>query len=190
MGEATVEGQCEVQRVNVQEIINREVIEGFIASAGKRGLSLHREAISVVAQPELSVMIAPLVLVEQVEVKEILKGQGFAGDVPVMYWYLSGEALANAPSTLRDGYYTLVVNQEQATSGLMNDRGQAVARGDLEICIDPQGPAGGKAERTISGKITSVSGSAWPPSIKVCGQFTIKEKGVTVKVNACITAGW
>jgi hypothetical protein len=73
---------------------------------------------------------------------------------------------------------------------LRDTKGETVAQGDLEVCIEPQGTPTAIAKRTITGGIDSASADLWPPRVKVCGHVKIKEKGVTVTIKACFSAGF
>jgi len=184
-------------RVEIEDTFRRELSQAMVEAAAADQMELYTNGIAFAGNPRLSVVSAPVAGLETLDFKAILDGRYVLQNTPVMYWYLAGEPLGDRPFPFSDGFYSVVADQQSGIIALRNRNGESVAKGGLDVCIEPPlsgvGPRVAKkaaAGPTVSGKITSVTGTWWPPHIKVCGQVTIKQSGVTVKVKACIDAGF
>jgi hypothetical protein len=176
---------------DVQEMVRREVMQALVDAAGSAKASLHAEAVALAAQPELLIINAPVAGLEEIDFKSMLEGNFVLDNVPVMYWYLAGDALDDKIFPFSEGVYAVVADQQRGTVALRDTKGETVAQGDLEVCIEPQGtPTGTMAKVSVSGGITKFDVNLKKKHIEVCGHASVSVGGAEVKVEGCISVDW
>jgi hypothetical protein len=176
---------------DIQEVIRPDIIQAVVSAAEANKLPIQADAVAVATQQELTVVNAPVAGLEEVDFKYMLERGPVLDNTPIMYWYLTGEALDDKAFPFSEGFYTVVADQQRGTVALRDAKGTTVAHGDLEISIEPPAPpTTTTARRIVQGGITSASATLWPPRVKVCGWVKVKQGGVTVKVSACVSAGF
>ena len=173
-----------------QKSLWRQVVQATEEAARREGATIDADALAVLSQPDLLFVVAPVAGLEKLAFRDLLEGSEALNDRPVMYWHLSGDALAGGARGARGpipaGFYTVVADQKQGEARLVDASGATAARGDLTVVIGPPPPTGTSA--TAKTGITSVKFGK--RSIKVCGEVSVSVGPATVKVTACVEVKW
>jgi hypothetical protein len=175
----------------LQDLIRRELTYAMVTAAHADKMSLHPEAIAFSSSPQLSVVNVPVAGLEHTDFRAMLEGYPVLENTPVMYWYVAGEALKESAFPFREGFYTVVAHQQRGTVELRDRRGEAVARGTLDVCIVPGGPMSGVIAKVgVSGGIDTFDVNLKKHHIEVCGHASVSVGGAEVKVEGCISVDW
>jgi hypothetical protein len=147
-------------------------------------VSVHADALALLSGPQLLFVNAPVAGVEDLDFKAMFDGRRVLDDTPVMYWHLSGSGLGEARSPIPAGFYTVVAHEQRGAVTLRDAKGEMVAEGDLNVCIEPQEPAGTAAKPVVTGGIDSWD-VGWT-HVKVCGHVTVSEGGKSITITGCL----
>lgn len=179
---------------DVEDRVRREVTEALVVAARDANLSVAPEAVAFAADADLFVVSAPVSwLAEQVDVKSMLEGCLVLESVPLMYWYVSGQALEDSASPLAPGGYTVVAMQQRGIVALKDAAGAIVAEGDLEICITLRPPRPGVIELSgvsVTGGVDKANLDLKKKHVEVCAHVTVSAFGVDVTADGCVTVDW
>ena len=171
-----------------QGLLRQQAIVATREAAKDDNVSVHADALALVSQPDLMFVNAPISGIEKIDFKAMFDGHSVLDDTPVMYWQLSGDVFGHTKDSIPAGFYSVVANQKRGAVSLRDAEGKTVAQGDLSVCIQTPPTVMEKAKTTV--KITSVDADLFPPHIKVCGSVTISEGKKSIKITACIEAGF
>jgi hypothetical protein len=176
---------------DMQELVRREVTQAMVAAGRADKIALQADAMAFVSAPQLFVVNAPAAGLEKVDFKSMLDGHLVLDNTPVMYWYIAGEALKDKSFPFSEGLYSVVADQQRGTVELRDLRGHPVARGNLDVCIGPNGPPTGTiAKIGLSGDIDKWDVNLKKHHIEICGHASVSVGGAEVKVEGCITVDW
>jgi hypothetical protein len=173
----------------VQEMARREITRAMVDAARAEKLALHAEGVAFLSDPQLSVVSAPVAGLDKIDFGSLVGGGSTLDNAPLMYWYLAGEAIEAERFPFGEGFYTVVAHQERGSVSLRASDGDTVAKGNLEVCIEPpQSPT--TAELSIGGGFTDTEVNLKKHHVKICGFVTVSYLGVEVKVSGCIAVDW
>jgi hypothetical protein len=175
----------------IGERVRREVKQTMVDAARADGVSLEADAVALALSSELLVVNMPVAGLEEIDVASMLAGRLVLDGAPIMYWHIAGEALEDKAFPLREGFYTVVADQQDGTVGLRDAKGQTLARGNLDVCISPQASVS-RALASVSGDIDKfdVKINKKGGHIEVCGHASASVGSAEVKIDGCVTVDW
>jgi hypothetical protein len=156
-------------------------------AAKETKVSVNADAVGFVCQPQFLSLGAPIVGIEKLNIEK-LWDEHILDNAPFMCWHFSGELFEHSKSPIPAGSYLVIAHKATGTVSLQNAAGKTISTGKLCICINNPPPVMKKV--TKSGGIDSVTGTIWPPHIKVCGHVTVSDGKTKVTITACVEAGF
>jgi hypothetical protein len=174
-----------------QNPLMQSAVQIMKQAAQKDKVNIQADALALVVEPDLVFMSAPIAGLEKLDFKALLNGKPVLDATPIMYWYLSGNALDSTKKSLPAGTYTVIASQKKGTISLRNRKGQIVAEGDLSVSVDlpPKTSAWQAGPLTITCSIDKFV--VTKKGFELCGKFeaTLSFAGkdiIEVSAEGCI----